>query len=86
MAQVTALEKAIASALYQTVGQEIGLVARTNDTARLRPLIYRVRQTIADPLLDQVQIRTSPTNPSTDFWFIRLAEPSVLEPESPPHA
>ena len=68
----TPLEQAIASALYQAVGQDYGLLVRTNDVSRLKPLIYRTRAAMADPLLDQIQIRTSPNNPNTELFFINL--------------
>jgi hypothetical protein len=49
----------------------LGLVIVTNDPIKARATLYKVRQTLADPTLDALQIRVSPDNAEKEIWLLR---------------
>lgn len=85
---------ATAAALsYWRMAQEqpIGLGLVVNDPAAAKRQLYAARAKAADPTLNTISIRTSPTNPATHLWLIRdrnaeaeavaAADPTANDPQ-----
>jgi hypothetical protein len=52
----------------------LGIVVRTNDAAKARATLYRVRKLLGDVELGQLQIRVSPDDSEHELWIIRKTE------------
>jgi hypothetical protein len=70
--------------LYAAKQSKCGIVVTTDDPARLRQLLYRVRKDVADPDLDELSFVESPSNPTEHLWIVRKQPDAQASPETPP--
>jgi hypothetical protein len=73
----TPLELLAARLLYKALDCKIGLVVTTSDPVKAKAIFYRFRREIGDPLLMNLKIYISPTNPTSELWILKdpRAEP-----------
>lgn len=51
--------------------QRFGIVLAVSDAKAAKTLLYLARQKLGDPVLADLQIRTSPDNPENELWIIK---------------
>ena len=55
---------------YVALSAPLGVVVSSPEIAIAKAKLYKVRATAQDENLMKIQIRTSPTSPSTELWLI----------------
>lgn len=76
---MTPIEHQCASILSAAASAEFGLVLRTNDPARARALLYKVRKDIGDSEWNKLMIRISPDDSEHELWIIRNGATPLLD-------
>lgn len=56
---------------YEALGSEFGVVVETDNPERLRQKLYALRKSASDPMLEQISITISPTNPASHVWLVK---------------
>lgn len=57
--------------LYQALHSPIGIVVVTDNYNLALGRLYKARREAADPELDKLQFRRSPTAPETQIWITK---------------
>lgn len=57
--------------LYSAFEHPFGIVIQTNDPDRLKQKLYAERRSSGDPVLEQLILCTSRTNPEGEVWVVR---------------
>lgn len=60
-----------------------GLVVYTNDAARARAMLYRVRRMLGDITLKNLQVRVSPDDSEHELWIVRRETMPNFNPNMP---
>lgn len=59
--------------LYTALGSQHGVVIAVSDVDAAKQALYRARTKAADPDLNGLQLRTSPTDPHDHIWIVKNA-------------
>jgi hypothetical protein len=70
---MNALELQCLAILQTAATSEVGIVVRTNDAARARLILYKVRKDVGDVELSSIAIRVSPDDSEHELWLLRNA-------------
>lgn len=65
------LEQQCVSILQAATQATHGIVVHTNDPARARATLYRVRKLVGDSEFNHLMIRVSPDDTEHELWIIR---------------
>lgn len=70
---MNSLEMQCVTILQAAASAEYGIVLKTNDPAKARATLYRVRKDLGDTELAKLMIRVSPDDSEGELWIIRNA-------------
>lgn len=59
--------------LYRALEAKIGIVITTSDPHRCRTKLYQARAEACNPDFEQLSIRPSHSNPTSELWVLRKA-------------
>lgn len=57
--------------LYQAEASIYGISIAVNEPVRAKNALYRARRDSGDDTLRNIQIRTSPVNPTGELWLVK---------------
>lgn len=56
---------------YAALGSPSGIIFTTNNIEKTKQRLYALRAETADPDLQDLIIKTSPTNPGGEIWIVK---------------
>lgn len=56
---------------YEALGSSLGVVVQTDNPEKLRQRLYRLREQANDPMLADISVVISPTNPGSHVWLVK---------------
>lgn len=62
---------------YEALGSAFGIVVETSDPERYRAKMYALRKETNDPMLENISIVISPSNPATHVWLVKKEHPKA---------
>ena len=56
---------------YEALGSPLGVVIATDNPERFRQKLYALRREANDPMLKDISIVVSPSNPGSHLWLVK---------------
>lgn len=56
---------------YEALGTPLGIVIQTDNPERLRQKLYALRKDANDPMLEDISVVISPSNPGSHVWLVK---------------